>query len=279
MPEPSSGTTLDDRIRALELEVTDLRRERRRRALAPARPSRARRILVSISVIMAVGLLPMVAVASDTFTDVSDTNQFHDAINNLYNGGLTRGCTSTPPLQYCPTNGVNRQQMAGFLNRGLGRAALGTGAVSAAADESALVIASASLDPGGLTGGTGFVVVTGSVTAGTTSGTTCPCEIGMRVRNTTASQQPGLWQFFDVSNTASPSGYRNGSGSISWVFEVPSGETQDFDLIANVDMTGATGDVDLQGHITAVYVPFGSTGGSILSTFGLQGVPTNGRGN
>ena len=276
MPEHPSEPTVEARLRALEAEVDDLG-GRRRIAPTAARPSRIRRIFVSLSVVMAIGLLPMVAFASDTFTDVPDSNPFHDAINNLAGAGITTGCNVTP-AQFCPQEAVKRQAMAGFLGRGLGRATGAEGAATVTADATATV-ASVTLEPGGVTGGTGFVLVTGSVTGGTTSATTCPCEVGIRVANVTAGQQVGLWNFFDVSNTASPSTFRNGSGTQSWVFEVPSGTAQEFAVLASVDMTGATGEVILQGHVTAVYVPFGGTGGSTLGTTGVQGgsTPTNGR--
>jgi hypothetical protein len=270
MPEHPSGPILEQRLRALELEINDLRTERRRRA-APtaARPSRARRIVVSLSVIMAIGLLPMVALASDTFTDVPNTNQFHDPINNLYNARVTRGCTTTPPLEYCPRDPVNRQQMAGFLNRGLGRATGAEDQALATADTGNIEVASVTIDAGGLTGGTGFVLVTGSVSAFTDSATTCPCEVGMWLSDS-GGAGPGLAQFFDVSNTP-PTTFRNASGSQSWVFQVPSGTAEEFTIMADVFMTGVTGSLTLSGHITAVYVPFGGTGGSTLGTTSVQG--------
>lgn len=269
MPERSSGPDLEQRLRVLELEVTELRRPRRSRAPSIHR-SRTRRVLAAISLVVTLGVLPMVAVASDTFGDVATGSQFHAAINNVYDARITRGCDDSP-LLFCPGDTVNRQQMAGFLNRGLGRATGSSSSINLSADSGGSEVVSVSLTPGGLTGGTAFVVVTGSVTAFTFNGTTCPCEVGMRVQNVTASDEPTLWQFFDVSNTATPTGYRNASGSMSWVFEVPSGTTQEFAVMVNVDMAGAPGDLDLQGHITALYVPFGGTGGSTLSTFDASG--------
>jgi hypothetical protein len=45
-------------------------------------------------------------------------------------------------------------------------------------------------------------------------------------------------------------------------------------------MTGVIGSLTLSGHLTAVYVPFGGTGGSTLGTTSVQGesTSTNGRG-
>ncbi len=48
------------------------------------------------------------------FADVPYSNPFCMWIEDLYNRGITGGCASNP-LQYCPDNIVNRQQMAVFL--------------------------------------------------------------------------------------------------------------------------------------------------------------------
>lgn len=263
----SDGPPLEERIRALELQVDGLRGTRRWRIDAP-RP--IRRALAIIALVATVGVLPMVVLASDTFTDVPVTNTFHANINNLYDAGIANGCATSPTLRYCPLNAVTRAQMAGFLNRGLGRAATSQNSVGFTTDNQDIIVSDVTIDSGGVPGGTGFVVVTGSASAYTDSSTTCPCEIGIRVVDDASGSAPSLWQFFDVSNTASPTGFRNASGSISWVFEVPSGSPRLFTVQADVNMTGATGDLTIQSHISALYVPFGSTGGS---TLGSQATP------
>jgi hypothetical protein len=263
MPDPRAPQ-LERRLAALELEIRELRTAPPPSAARSPR-RRMRRVATAIMLVLAIGVVPMVALATDNFSDVPTDNQFHDAINSLYDARITRGCTTSPPLKYCPQDDVNRQQMAGFLNRGLGRVAGAQGSADATADAT-LTVASITLDTGGLPGGTGFVLVTGSASGLTASSTTCPCALGVRVRNATAGQEPTLWQFDEVSNTPTYFGglLRVGSASQSWVFSVPSGTTQTFQLRATVDMTGATGDINVQGHITAVYVPFGSAGGSAL---------------
>jgi beta-lactamase superfamily II metal-dependent hydrolase len=52
------------------------------------------------------------------FADVPTTYWAHDFIEQLYNAGITGGC-STNPLQYCPEWTVTRDQMAVFLLRGI----------------------------------------------------------------------------------------------------------------------------------------------------------------
>jgi hypothetical protein len=48
------------------------------------------------------------------FFDVPSSNQFFQAINNMYRSGITTGC---PYPFYCPKDNVTREQMAAFLVR------------------------------------------------------------------------------------------------------------------------------------------------------------------
>ena len=53
------------------------------------------------------------------FTDISADDPFKPFIEELYNDGITGGC-STSPLMYCPLASVTRAQMAVFIERALG---------------------------------------------------------------------------------------------------------------------------------------------------------------
>jgi hypothetical protein len=53
-----------------------------------------------------------------TFSDVPYSYWSWQYIEQLYNDGITGGCSSSP-LNYCPTNSVTRAQMAIFLLRGI----------------------------------------------------------------------------------------------------------------------------------------------------------------
>ena len=55
----------------------------------------------------------------DTFTDVSLSDPFLPYIKSLANAGITAGCSTPPPLMYCPSTAVTRAQMAIFLERGI----------------------------------------------------------------------------------------------------------------------------------------------------------------
>lgn len=56
---------------------------------------------------------------SGMFTDISGGDPFKPFIEELYNAGITSGC-STSPLRYCPSLPITRAQMAVFIERALG---------------------------------------------------------------------------------------------------------------------------------------------------------------
>jgi len=53
------------------------------------------------------------------FTDVSPTDPFCRHVHYIFATGVTTGCVTTPPRQYCPGDDVNRGQMALFIARGV----------------------------------------------------------------------------------------------------------------------------------------------------------------
>ncbi len=57
---------------------------------------------------------PLGVIASHQFTDVPDSNTFHDDIDAIRDAGVTTGCATN---LYCPKDFVTREQMAAFLNR------------------------------------------------------------------------------------------------------------------------------------------------------------------
>ena len=112
MPAATTGDLID-RISALEHAL----------AMREPSPPRARRRLRGLTVLAAALLalgLPTAILANHIFTDVPTSGTFHNVISNVYGARITTGCGVG---KYCPTNAVTREQMAGFLNRGLGRIA------------------------------------------------------------------------------------------------------------------------------------------------------------
>jgi hypothetical protein len=59
-------------------------------------------------------VIPASALASHRFSDVPDSNKFHNAISAIADAGITTGCGGT---KYCPNGLVTRGQMAAFLSR------------------------------------------------------------------------------------------------------------------------------------------------------------------
>ncbi len=64
----------------------------------------------------AVVAFPAGALASHQFSDVPDSNIFHNDISAVKNAGVTLGCNAAGTL-YCPSDYVTREQMAAFMNR------------------------------------------------------------------------------------------------------------------------------------------------------------------
>ena len=81
------------------------------------------RLIALAACLVAVVAAPLAVLASHGFGDVPDSNTFHADIDAIADVGVTTGCGGG---NYCPTEFVTREQMAGFLNR-LG--ALGPGKV------------------------------------------------------------------------------------------------------------------------------------------------------
>ena len=53
------------------------------------------------------------------FTDVAPTDPFCRHVHYIFGTGVTTGCVTTPPRQYCPGDFVTRGQMALFVARGV----------------------------------------------------------------------------------------------------------------------------------------------------------------
>ena len=81
---------------------------------APRLPRPSRPVLLTI-LVTAVLAFPMgIVLASHQFSDVPNSNPFHNDIDALVDSGVTAGCGGG---KYCPKSAVTREQMAAFLNR------------------------------------------------------------------------------------------------------------------------------------------------------------------
>ena len=75
---------------------------------------RRRRILTAAALVFALAAFPLGTAAIHQFTDVPDSNIYHNDIDALVDSGVTSGCGGG---KYCPSAYVTREQMAAFLNR------------------------------------------------------------------------------------------------------------------------------------------------------------------
>jgi hypothetical protein len=222
--------------------------------------------------------VPVMVSASHQFSDVPTSHTFHTAISRLYGARLTTGCSST---RFCPGANVTRGQMAAFLNRGLGRAGGDWGATGFADDWAAFedgALGAIDLQHGGAPGGTAFVLVTANVSAYTDEGGICPCELGVSLVNAdTGEQSPVMFQV--IQNTPAPAhdaepAWYETSTSLSYLFNVPSGVTHTYVLAASMVPTltpSPENDAAAEWSMSAVYIPFGPTGGNSGTTT-TQGV-------
>lgn len=76
-----------------------------------------RRFWTIVGVVALVAGAPLAVIASHSFTDVTDDNQFHDSIDWMQRNSVTFGCNPPDNTEYCPTDNVSRQQMAAFMFR------------------------------------------------------------------------------------------------------------------------------------------------------------------
>ncbi len=82
------------------------------------RPRRLKRmsVVTTLALVLTTGLATAV-VASNVFTDVPDSNQFHSSITWMSENEVTRGCNPPANDEYCPEDDVSREQMASFMRR------------------------------------------------------------------------------------------------------------------------------------------------------------------
>lgn len=215
------------------------------------RPSRRRGILAGVVALTL--LVPGLALASHSFVDVPDSNTFHTNIGRVYGARITAGCDAT---RYCPNDTVTRGQMAAFLNRTGGRADYDDGP-TLVLTASAQTLATVSIKAGDVTGGTAYVKIEASVQTYTLSATGCPCDGFFYIEG--ASGAVAGPAYLEV-NELSTEGWSVDGTSLSTLVAVPTGVTQTFMVRAFQD--GGTGAMSAFANVTAMYVPFASTGGN-----------------
>ena len=226
---------------------------------------RGRRLVIVAVAVFALAV-PIAVRANHDFSDVPTSSTYHTAISRLVGSGITGGCGGG---KYCPNDAVTRGQMAAFLNRGLGRG--GQDLFTTADDHWASLDGSnpgpplVSVLTGGGTGGTVYVFVTGTVVAFTNQAGVCPCEL--RFALTSSEGEVSEISSTIIGAIASPDDTMfKGSGTISYLFTVPSGTSTGFSISAEIFTTLpplVAFDHDATFSLQAVVVPFAANGTNV----------------
>ncbi len=271
-----------ERITQLEAAVADLQARLVAATDAPMAPSSRRRPrflrrLALIGLALAMVIPAGGALASHRFNDVPTSHQFHTAISAIADAGVTTGC-SQGTNNYCPDGLVTRGQMAAFMSR-LGALSPGS-APKVNADRLDGLHANGLTRVASMSSTTlvnilnnttnyqfgpdlvitapaaGFVTVNAGVTFRTPDCTdVCFAYAHVRhVQSNATSIDTGAYATAD---------HDQASGSIHRVFPVNAGVNT---FRVEIHRTGTEG--IMRGHFvsaTALYTPFGSTGGSTLA--------------
>jgi hypothetical protein len=264
--------TLLDRDRARGREIAALRRL--------ARPRRGRRIAPALVLATFLALVPFSLLAANPFTDLVPGSVHNADIDAIYNAGVTTGCD--PGVAYCPTENVTRQEMASFLARlgglganppvanaatlqgyapsGLVRVAQGRGTNITGNDfPIAAVTPTYEALPGATVTinapGSGFVLLNSSVSVSSNQ----TISILARLRDVTPGA-PGDAVSPEFSRFDSGD-FGTGTIAITHIFPVNGAGAKSFRL--EVAKTAGS-PVARNGTITAIFVPFGSSGGATL---------------
>ena len=225
---------------------------------------RGRKVMTAIVLVLALAI-PGVVLASHQFGDVPNSNPFHDDISAIALAGITTGCGGG---NFCPNGTLTRAQEAAFIHRASGRVGADDAFSLSVAPATDVAVAALTITtglPGGtLAGANGFLKIDGTVTLYETNADLCDCfaSINVVVDGTPDTAET----FVYLDNNAS---YQLSTGAISAVVPVTSG-TKTVQLVVREYVGGET--LQAYSSLTAMYVPFGSTGtdtaGAGMSTDG-----------
>jgi hypothetical protein len=266
----------------LRQQGAELALYRRRRRYGRA----ARHLLPILLAALLVALVPLATLAANPFTDL--TGGVHDPnIDAIYTAGITTGCD--PGVAYCPRGNVTREEMASFLARtaglgsnppvanaatvgglapsGLVRVARGEVPARSGTTELVALPARPPLQAPIYTAvrtvtitvpGDGFVLVQGSTTVGTNQSCNCGAEARLTAPDGLTSPATFAW----TGNVAGRVGFS--TLGTAWVFPVTGAGERTFTL----ELASMVNAVQYAGYsnggITALFVPFGATGGATL---------------
>jgi hypothetical protein len=223
------------------------------------RRSRSRRVLAAAVIAVALAV-PGVALGNHLFADVPADATFHTNIANLANAGVTAGCGGN---NYCPTQPVTREQMAGFLNRGLGRIAEAD-VQKAITGTGSSMIGPFTIRPGipsaAVADANQFLFAAFNGTLRFTNVTGCPCSVavyltvnGVALTNfATATTVSVANQYTDIQS--------------SGVIAITGSDPVSISAVAYVVTGGSPSTAySVFANVSAMTFPFGSEGGDTLS--------------
>jgi hypothetical protein len=235
--------------------------------------SRPRWLLAVCGVALAATAIGVpIALASDLFTDVPDSNPFHNDIGAIARAGITQGKTCDVPgvaPTYCPSENVTREAMAAFMHRGFGRVAAAGDSVEAFTSGADISLGSISLTPGlpatALAGAGAFIKVdaTINVVANNTAG--CPCVFWFQLVDNASSVYLGDWYIGATVSSAIP----EMSIPLTAAYRVTGTAARQINVVGHREV--GTGSADVFWEATAAYFPFGSAGSDTLRPAGADG--------
>lgn len=192
-----------------------------------------------------------VAVANHQWSDVPESNFFHDSITNFTDAGCASGY---PDGTFRPTEPVLRQQMARFVNSCGGRLWFDS-AESVTVTTSDTSVATAEMVSGAVGDGTGRVLVNVSARVASNSTTGFPCEVKVQL----GSGGSARFVYLDLPANTSDA-IEDAAGSIQQSFLLAAGfnSVQQVTVGKNASCTAA---VFADIAVSATYWPFSASGG------------------
>ena len=218
------------------------------------------KLLIGVTLVATLGAALGVGVASAAFTDTAGS-PFATEIDNIANAGCASGF---PDGSYRPTEPVNRQQMAAFINRCAGRVAHANGTtvtLNAAGGFTDLV--TTTITPGGITGATtNFLDLHGSAHAATSDDGDCPCDMELRIVTDSGTCAVSSTRATDLVGAGDDSAART-TFAVGHGCAVSAGVPVTVKLQARYVDSNVSGVVAL-GELTAVSAPFAGDGDNTL---------------
>jgi S-layer homology domain len=211
-------------------------------------------VLVSVAI-----TVPASVWAVTTFSDVPSNHTFHNEISAVAGAGIAQGFGDGT---YRPANNVTRQAMAAFLERGVGRTAVGEGAAFLNQYMTSEVVAVA-LDAGATgVGTTGFVHISASAWVRTGLSTTagCPCTVELRLLDGNTQVSGGYLQVPLRPDSTTSAGAAVGTATIETLVPIQGDQTHRYRLVAHGFAGGPPNTLQMQATISATYSPLSGDG-------------------